>query len=325
MLRASADADGRWRTRGFGLEIEASFEVPGLPPASGPASGPLTRLDLASAAEIDATWDSGGARRVLEEIFEEGEEPARTIDHHPRDGYRLYARHFGLARIAADGSAVLCAPPELEPWSWQRFLVGRVLPWAAVLRGYEAFHASAVAIDGRAYAFIGATGAGKTSLAVQLVARGAEFLTDDVLALENAGGTLLAHPGAGIASIRPAERDLIPAPTWERLGSELGHSVKTYVEIARAPGPLPLAAVYFLTPEDGPPVEPIAKLDPRILLASTFVLGVQTPGRLSNQLDVCSVIARGVPPFRLRVTPGTGAERLAAVVHDHVGAAAHAE
>jgi hypothetical protein len=319
------ESAGRRRVRGFGLEIDAAFEVPGLPPADGPERAPLTRLDLAAAEEIDAGWPAHAAERVLEEVFEEGAAPARTIDFHPGHGYRLFARHFGLARISADGAAILCAPPDVEPWNWQRFLVGRILPWAAVLRGYEAFHASAVAFGESAYAFVGPTGAGKTSLAVQLVARGAKFVSDDVLALENDGGTLLAHPGAGIASIRPAERELIPAPTWARLGTELGHSVKTYVEIPRVERPLPLAAVYFLSAEDRqPPIEPLAQLDPRMLLAATFVLGIQTPARLRNQLDVCATMARGVPIFALRVSPGAGAEQLAGTVHDHLAAVRHA-
>jgi hypothetical protein len=314
----AAPAGGtRWRARAFGLEIDASFEAPGLPPASGPASGPRTRLELAPEDEIDRRWPKSGATRVLEEQFEPGE-PARTIDAHPRAGYRLYARHFGLARISPNGARVVCAPPELEAWSWQRFLVGRILPWAAVLRGYETFHASAVALDGRAVAFVGPTGAGKTSLAVQLVARGGEFVTDDVLSLEDAGGTLLAHPGASIASMREAERDVIPRDTWSRLGTVLGESGKTYMAVPRVDRPLPLGALYFLERGDGPPIEPIAKLDPRLLLASTFVLSVQTRKRLRNQLDVCAALARGVPLFRLRIAPGVSAEQLAGIVHEHV-------
>lgn len=307
----------RWRARAFGLEIDASFEAPGLPPASGPRTGPRTRLDLAPAHEIARDWPAAGTRRVLEEHFDDGP-PARTIDVHPRRGYRLYARHFGLARISPTGARVVCAPPDDEPWSWQRFLVGRILPWAAVLRGLEAFHASAVGFRGRAVAFVGETGAGKTSLAIRLVARGMEFFTDDVLALERSTGVIRAHPGAGIASVRASERALIPGATWSRLGKVLGHSGKTYVEVPRAATPLPLGAVYFLGTGDERPVEPITQRDPRLLLASTFVLGVQTPERLLNQLDVCAAIARQVPMFRLRVGAGVGADRLGEIVHDHL-------
>jgi hypothetical protein len=306
-----------WRARAFGLEIELSFGAPGLPRATGPREGPSTRLELATADEIEQDWPTSGTERVLEERFDDGP-PARTIDVHPHHGYRLYARNFGLARISPTGARVVCAPPDDEPWSWQRFLVGRILPWAAVLRGHEAFHASAVGFRNRAVAFVGETGAGKTSLAVQLVTRGMEFFTDDVLALERSDGLVRAHPGASIVSVRESERDVIPAQTWTGLGTVLGHSGKTYVDVPRAERPLPLGAIYFLGAGEGPPVERVPRLDPRMLLSSTFVLGVQTPARLLNQLEVCSAIARGIPVFQLRIGPELSANLLAEVVLDHL-------
>jgi hypothetical protein len=321
---AAASAAGlgtRRRLSAFGLDVDSAFDAPGLPaaPPGGLREGTRTRLDLAAAGAIDADWPTSGVERVLEERFDDGA-AARTIDVHPVAGYRLFARHFGLARISPSGDRVVCAPPEDEAWSWQRFLVGRILPWAAVLRGYEVFHASAVGCGGRAVAFVGPTGAGKTSLAVQLLARGLEFFTDDVLSLGSSTSGLRAHPGAAIASVRPAERELIPGATWKRLGEVLGHSGKTYVEVPRAAGPAPLGAIYFLRAEDGPPVEPIPRPDPRLLLSSTFVVGVQTPARLINQLEVCSALAREVPLFALRVRAGLGAAGLAEAVHEHMEA-----
>jgi hypothetical protein len=271
-------------------------------------------MDLVAPDEIDAGWPRSGAERVLEERFDEGP-PARTIDVHPDAGYRLCARHFGLARIAPDGSRILCAPPEDEPWSWQRFLVGRVLPWAALLRGREVLHASAVAIDGRAVAFVGETGAGKTSLAVQLVLRGSGFVTDDVLAVDtDMSDRVVAYPGACIASVRPAERDVIPDAAWARLGVVLGDSVKTYVALRGIEGPLPLGALCFLERSDGRRLEALAGDSPRRLLGSTFVVGVQTPQRLVKQLDICAAIARDIPLLRVRVGSGVPADDLAATL-----------
>jgi hypothetical protein len=301
----------------FGLDIELSFAAPGLPERSGPATGRRTRVDLVPPAEIDRDWPAEKATRVLEETFGEEGEPARTIDADPVAGYRLYARHFGLARLTPDGGQVLCSPPDVEPWNWQRFLVGRILPWAAVLRGLEVFHASAVSLDGRAIAFVGATGAGKTSLALRLVARGARFLTDDVLALDVGADGVRAHAGAAIVAVRPAERDAIPPETWSRLGAVLGHSEKTYVAVPLEERPLPLAALYFLRPGQGSAVEPLERPDPRLLLTSTFVFGVQTPERLRNQLDVCAALASAVPMFALDVSADDGSQRLADVVERH--------
>jgi hypothetical protein len=312
----------RLRSRAFGLEIDASFEAPGLPPVAGPPLGPTTRVDLVPREAIDALWRDTLAERILEERFEgDAAPPARTIDVHPEHGYRLYARGFGLARIAADGSAVECAPPSDEPWSWQRFLVGRVLPWAAVLRGYEALHASAVAVDGAAIVFVGPTGTGKTSLALRLVADGAAFVSDDVAAVDVDGGVPRVHPGASIAAIRPEERDAIEPEVWSRLGSVLGQSGKTYLALPRVAEPVPLGALCFMGRPGGPLVERIESIDPRMLLTSTFVLGVQTPQRLLNQLDVCAAIAARVPALWLRPRPGTGSAELARAALAEVRAA----
>lgn len=320
-----AGAAGRHRARAFGLTVDASFPVPGLAPWAGEAAAPTTTVDLVPEGEIDRDWPASGTRRVLEEVFDESPEPARTIDVHPGSGYRLYARHFGLARISPDGAAVLCAPPGPAEWDWQRFLVGRILPWAAALRGYEVLHASAVALGGGVVAFVGETGMGKTSLALRLVASGARFVADDVLALEVSGETVIAHAGAGLACVRPAEREAIPEETWSRLGTVLGHSGKTYLAVPVAEEPAPLAAIYFLRPGGSAVIEPIARPDPRLLLSSTFVLGVQTPERLANQLDVCATLSRTVPAFALAPSQGGDAGTLAARVAEHLGTLGVAE
>ena len=322
-MQAPTDAGGgspgaRHRTRAFGLTIDSSFAAPGLAPWTGDPGPRVTTLDLVEDEEIDRDWPAHGVERVLEETFDAGPTPARTIDAHPRLGYRLFARHFGLARISPDGGAVICAPPGAAEWDWQRFLVGRVLPWAAVLSGYEVFHASAVGIGARAVAFVGPTGMGKTSLALRLVAGGAAFITDDVLALEAGDEGVLGYAGAGIACVRPAEREAIPDASWEGLGTVLGHSGKTYLQVPTGPDPQPLGAIYFLRAGGDRAIEPIVKPDPRLLLASTFVLGVQTPARLRNQLDVCAAIAREVPAFSLSVTSGGDAGTLAATVSEHL-------
>jgi hypothetical protein len=309
-----------WRSSAFGLEVEGTFETPGLAPSAAAAGRPRTVLELVDSAGLEAAWGSPGGQRLLEEELGDRADPARSIDHKPGVGYRLHARHFGLALVDEDGARVRCAPPAGEPWSWQRFLVGRVLPWAAVLRGVEVFHASAVVRDGGALAFIGPTGAGKTSLALHLVLAGAALLTDDVLALDVDDGALRAHPGPGLLAVRRAERTRLSRERWAALGEELGDSGKAYVAVRRAEQAVPLRALYFLEPGvGGPLVRRVERPNGVQLLGSSFNQSIQTPARLRRQLDLCAELAARTPVFRLGVDPGVGAAALAEAVVRHAG------
>lgn len=62
----------------------------------------------------------------------------------------------------------------------------------------ETIHASCVAIDGVGVLIEGASGAGKSDLALRLIDRGATLVSDDYTALLRQGGTLIARPPANL-------------------------------------------------------------------------------------------------------------------------------
>lgn len=62
-------------------------------------------------------------------------------------------------------------------------------------------HASCVAIDGRAVLITGQSGAGKSSLALQLIAMGAGLVADDRTVLVRKGDALLADVPPAIAGL----------------------------------------------------------------------------------------------------------------------------
>ena len=320
MTPAEAPAATAWRSHVFGLEVEGAFRAPGLPPAAGAGDVPRTRVVIVDRARIDDGWPADAATRLDSESFDDdpSPDPARTIDHAPGAGYRLYARHFGLARVSDDGELVRCAPPEDEPWSWQRFLVGRILPLAAVLRGREVFHAAAVTVGGRAIALSAETGVGKSSVTAHLVLEGATFLTDDVLAVDRRDGVLRGHPGAGILCMRPAERAAMGDERWGRLGRLLGDSGKLYVEVARDDRPRPLGAIYFLVPKrEGAAIERIERPGFHQLLGSTFISSVRTPERLRAQFELCAELAAEIPMYRVGAGRDVGAATVARRILEH--------
>ena len=63
----------------------------------------------------------------------------------------------------------------------------------------ETVHATSVAIDGRAVLIYGASGAGKSDLALRLIDRGATLISDDYTIVRSSGGHLDASAPATIA------------------------------------------------------------------------------------------------------------------------------
>ncbi len=63
----------------------------------------------------------------------------------------------------------------------------------------QIYHASSVLIDGRTLLIAGASGRGKSDLALRLIDRGARLVSDDYTVLTPRDGTLYASPPATIA------------------------------------------------------------------------------------------------------------------------------
>lgn len=312
--RAEAD-----RRRAFGLEIEGEFYAPALVPAAGlPLRGP-TRVLVTDAATVDAGWASEEAQLLSSEEVD-GDSEGPTISQHPRLGYRLAAKHFGLARVSYSGQEIVCAPDGSPDWRWQRFLIGRVLPHAAVLQGLELLHASAVLVGGGVVGLLGPAGIGKTSLAIQMVLRGAGFVSDDVLALEIRDGAAVAYSGAATTSISPAEHGLLSPAELTRLGAPLGLSAENDLMIQPEPGPMALRSLYVLRRVAGglePVVHELGSSSLEVLSGNTYVQDVRSTARLRTQSEVAAAIATRVPIRVLSIRPGVTARELAHTVFEH--------
>lgn len=304
----------RRRGRVFGLEVEADFNLPMLPASGRRSRARRTVLELVDSKTLRSRWPAREAERSNEALRANGDLDF-AVDRHPEAGYLLTAHRLGRFVVAADGTRVQCAPGRVASWRWARFMLAQVLPMAATARGLEVFHASAVSLANRAVAVVGPTGTGKTSLAARLVTRGAGFLTDDVLAVEGRGDSLIAHPGPPVANMRDA--------STRGLGRALAEADdRVYLSVdtpdQTTVTAVPLGAMYF--PEvggSGIDVEVMRPLDPRLLLVNSFNWTIETRARLSNQLDICARIAASVPLLRLSMAADVGPEQVAAVVEEH--------
>ncbi len=219
-----------------------------------------------------------------------------SIDFHPAQGYRIDAPGHGLHVVSRDGCAVHLSTMGVPAWPSQLLLVAQTLPLVAVLQGLEVFHAGGVTIGPSVFGLVGPSGVGKSSVACHLIAQGAGFFTDDVLALDHAHGRLVVHPGPRFVNVQEHELQAVAKGRRARLGEMLGHSDKLHLRPHGDGQPRPLGALLMLrrpAPVSGVVLSPEDPVDPRDLLASAFVTYVQSAERLTAHLELCAVVARG--------------------------------
>ena len=205
----------------FGLRISGAFPAPGLWTGAGTAARCRASLEIVPPETLTCSWSEVQTEQILR-LPAGGNRPDLLVEAHPTRGYLVRAEGFGAYLIAADGRRVRLAAGQVEDWRWQRLLTAQVLPIAALLQGLELLHASAVQLRGRVLAFTGAGSGGKTTLAARLLLAGANFVTDDVLAIERVDDEVIAHPGPALMNLRLSKAGIFDARERARLGAELG-------------------------------------------------------------------------------------------------------
>jgi hypothetical protein len=119
----------------------------------------------------------------------------------------------GCFAVSADGRRITWyAPDDAVVEAARLDVTGRVLPMALHAAGEVCLHASAVSVDGRVIAFLGAKGYGKSTLAWALVRAGARLVTDDTLRIRP-GDPVLAYPGLHEIRLRRDTAAQLPPPS----------------------------------------------------------------------------------------------------------------
>jgi hypothetical protein len=310
------------RGHAFGVAIESAEPFPGLQALDDPFPTRLTAWRETSAEEIDLAWPLAEGRILHERRHPDGRLFLR-VDRRDGVGYRVWAPYYGRHLVSPDGASVESALPRVPFARWQRLFFGEILPLAACLQGLHLVRSSAVAIDGRGVAFIGPQHSGKTAFTAHLVALGAEFVTDDALAVELTAAGVVAHPGPARLSIERAEFERVPSTQRARVGDFVGRSDKLMFEPVPISSPLPLGRIYLLRPGSAVDHVTITHAEPPpvgLLLGATVVDYLRTPHVLQLQLDVCNALAETIPIYDVDLPRGCRAGEAAARVRAHCAA-----
>lgn len=98
--------------------------------------------------------------------------------------------------LVRDGREIVVdALPDIPERNVRLFLLGSAMGLLLHQRGLFPLHANAIALDGRAIAVAGATGAGKSTLAAWFSRHGLGLVGDDVIALKPTVEGMMALPG----------------------------------------------------------------------------------------------------------------------------------
>ena len=100
---------------------------------------------------------------------------------------------------------------------------GNVIAAVCLVQGLLALHASAVEVDATGIAFIGNTGAGKSTLAAIACLGGARLITDDILRIDvTTGAPSSCYRGTSTVRLREESRPLVPDATATLRASTTG-------------------------------------------------------------------------------------------------------
>ncbi len=218
-------------------------------------------------------------------------------------GYLVRFPELADFGIEAGGSMVSCTPvPGVPEAVVTALYYNQIKPLLQNLAGGLVLHGSAVACEGRALAFLGGSGRGKSTLAAGFARAGYPFLTDDGVVLEEAGPGHLVIPNQPFVRLRPdSEAAVLDSCLIER-GDTLKNRVGSGPDLPFQHDPLPLGALYFIGEGQVGDIviDPMAQAAVlSALMRHSFILDVENRGRLRTQFDRLARLAETVDCFAL--------------------------
>ena len=250
-----------YQYRLYGLVVAVNQPVDGLTVLDATQHAVDLNLKLMAHQSPDGFVTPG----TVWEVVSGGEHPAGFTMWQARQPAGVY--HRWQYAHGADCIELLVSPQGTQAWLfWSRaalqtdaisLLLGTFFGLLLQLRGMTCLHAAVMAIDGKSVAFVGRSGAGKSTAAAAFAAQGVPILTDDIAALQFRDAQVWVQPSyprlrlwpSSVQALAPMALDLAPVSI---------HKDKRYLELSPQRDrpwpfqeqPLPLRRVYVLDRRD---------------------------------------------------------------------------
>jgi hypothetical protein len=289
----------------YGLEVETDISLPGLQPAR-PTRPHSVTLRGAPAARLPSLLDEPRYLRNLQAY----DGAAFAMVEGPEGDVLFAYGRTALFHLSADLTMLRHAVGAPDDPAWQRVLLDTVLWTVSLLRGFELLHASAVTTDHGLIALVARTGGGKSSLAAEFLGRGATLFSDDIVALQETGGEVIAHPGPPLMNL---PRVLAPARVGATVIADLGE--ERWVALDRAPvAATPLAAVVLVNRVPGETARCSATDATSLTLLPYAVSLPHLADRARRRFDIFGSVIASAPILSLHADPAVPPSELADLV-----------
>ena len=311
-----------YRYRAYGLGIATSSSIAGL--ESQPSHGDAPDLYLET-GEVPK-WASDAAKlpsKILSHLPEtDAADPSFILTEYGNaQCYQLAYSDGTCFVVDGEGRKVWGSfQPPLTNEDLATYFLGPVMGFILRKRHRTSLHASAVEFQGRALAFSGDAGAGKSTTAAALALRGFTVLSEDIVPLREADGKFLALPGYPRVCLWPdSVEKLLGRPealpllteTWEKRYLALdGHRGKF------ASDPLPLGAIYLFAERsdqgNAPRIDAIRPREALLeLVKNTYMNWLLDREQRAAEFDVLSRLVGKIPVRR--ITAHRDGEKIAAL------------
>ena len=281
----------------YGLSLDSPLVLP-CRGANGQRGAPRVRLKSGKAARFERLRSAFPRQPGCKQWFR-----YRRL----RDG-AAYLRWEGLFEflVSANGRHIeYRSLARTAHETFATYLLGQVLSFSLLAFGDEPLHGTAVVVKGKAVAFLGDCGYGKSTLGAAFLRRGHSLLTDDLLALKPDGAGYAAHPGIPRIKLFPGvSRRVLRVGDGTPVNPGTSKLILPLGSDQACPNQVPLAALYVLAaPARRLGRVRIKALSPATalveLVRNTFNTVIIDRARLASQFKFVSRLVAGVPVKRL--------------------------
>ena len=306
----------------YGLQIHFNERVPGLSFSNFHTDTQDVQVDFGA---MPAWFEKDQRGRELRFVRPDGDVTTK-----PRLAVWSVGDHYHLQY--KDGTEFLVDDAGTRVWAtWPSdtltvedtatYLLGPVMGFVLLLRGFTSLHACAVAVEDRAVAIVGPAGSGKSTTAAAFADRGYPILAEDVVTLRDRGASFMVEPGYPSIRLWPSSVEALYGaaatlpkltPTWDKCYLDL-----TQEQYEFQKQPLPLAAIYLLAERADGPAPFVQELAPgeglMSLVANAYATYLMARQMRAREFELLNRVVKSVPIRR--VTPHSDPARIGQLCH----------